>query len=76
MMVPATIALAARLRDRAATRGQQTLERRFEARHTQARERSDRIRALIEGRTEPAGRRRSGDESDDDARLESVPQSA
>jgi two-component system, chemotaxis family, protein-glutamate methylesterase/glutaminase len=71
--------LAARLRDRAAARGQQTLEGRFEARHTQARARSDRIRALIEGRTDPAGRWGAGDESDesdDDARLDSVPQSA
>ena len=67
--------LAARLRDRAAARGQQHLERRFEARHTGARERAERIRSLIEGRIEPAGRRRA-DDGEDELLAEGVPQPA
>ena len=65
--------LAARLRDRAAARGQQHLEHRFDSRHTDARERADRIRWLIEGRTESAGRRRATDE---EAHVEEVRQPA
>jgi two-component system chemotaxis response regulator CheB len=64
--------LAARLRDRAAARGQEHLEQRFEARHTGARERADRIRFLIEGRTSPRGL----DDGEGDFRVEGVPQPA
>jgi two-component system chemotaxis response regulator CheB len=66
--------LAARLRDRAAVRGQEHLERRFDARHAGARERADRIRSLIEGKTDPADTRRGTDE--DERQFEGVPQPA
>lgn len=41
--------LAGRVRDRAAKRGDQSMELRFEARRLGAQERADRIRALLEG---------------------------
>jgi two-component system, chemotaxis family, protein-glutamate methylesterase/glutaminase len=65
--------LAARLRDRAAVRGQEHLEQRFEARHTGARERADRIRLLIEGRTDPDTRRGT---DEDELQFEGVAQPA
>jgi two-component system chemotaxis response regulator CheB len=68
--------LAARLRDRASARGQRHLEQRFEARHTGARERADRIRSLIEGRTEPAGEPEAASDAEDELLVEGVPQPA
>ena len=68
--------LAARLRDRAAARGQEHLEQRFEARHTGARERADRIRVLIEGMPDPAASRIATDDGEDERWREGVPQPA
>ena len=71
-----TASLAARLRDRAAARGQGHLEERFDARHTGARERADRIRSLIEGRAEAAGSALRADDGDDELLVEGLPQPA
>ena len=53
--------LAARVRDRAAARGDQPMERRFEDRRIGSQARADRIRALLDGQP------RSGRPTDDHA---------